>query len=119
QLLVIATGKAALRVRDPFELRLDLLEPRRIGLERGEEGPQRARRLAEPKLRVAKLRRCLSELRREPFDRGKHAFGGGDEPRGALALLGRERLRRGRRGSDQLAHAQQPLALGAESLFLP
>src|SRR5207249_10854031 len=35
QLIVVATTEAALRVRDPLELRLDLLEPGRIGLERG------------------------------------------------------------------------------------
>ena len=57
--------EAAPCVREPVELRFDLLEPAGVGLQHREERPQRARRLAQPELCVPKLVGGLLQLRRE------------------------------------------------------
>src|SRR5205823_14660789 len=71
ELLVGAGPEAALGVGDPVELRLDLLEPPRLGLERRGEGGEVARALAQADLDVAELLRGAGELRREPLHPGE------------------------------------------------
>ena len=48
QLGVVGAAEAALRLGDPVEFRLDLLEPAGLGLEARQERTQLARGLAEP-----------------------------------------------------------------------
>ena len=59
----VSQRKRRLRVGDPLELGLDLLEPVGLGLERVEEPPQLERRLAQAKLGVAQL---VAPRRRAP-----------------------------------------------------
>ena len=78
-----------------LELLLDLLDAIRIGLERDEEAAQVGSHLVQPQREIAELVARARELRRQPLERGDRALGGAGERRRALAVLGRERLRRG------------------------
>ena len=69
-----------------------MLEPVRLGLQRGEERAQVGADLAQPQLDVAQLLTRTGELGREPLERGERALGGGREPGRALALVRRDRL---------------------------
>ena len=103
---------APLRGGDPVELRLDLLEPPRLGLERGGEGREVACALTQAELDVAELLRGARELRSEPLHLGEGALRVRDERRGAVAVLGGERGARRRGRGGELAQVAEPLALG-------
>ena len=60
--------------------------------------------------------RC--ELGCEALERRDGPLGERDEARGAVALLGRQRLRRGRRSLGELGDVPEPLAVGAQLVLL-
>jgi hypothetical protein len=68
QLLRAGSPKAAPHLGNPLQLRLDRVEPARLGLERGEERVERGDALARPDLGVAQLGGDLAQLRRERSD---------------------------------------------------
>ena len=117
QLFVRAGPEAPLRLGDAVELRLDLLQPPRLGLERGGERSEVARRLAEPDLDVAELLRRLGELRGEPLHLAEGALRVRDEGCRALAILGGERGARDGGRVRELGHVPEPLSLGAQVLL--
>ena len=125
QLVVGVAAEAAPQVGEPLELALDLLEPVGLGLEREQERPQLARRLAQPQLDIAQLASRARELGREVLERRDRALRSGRQAGGALALLGSERLGRRcralRRARSRAAGARAPsssdvLGLGLEAV---
>ena len=117
QLLVARAAEAAFGVGDPVEARLDLLEAAGLGLERGEEGPEAARRLAQAQLGVAQLVAGALELRRDPLERRDRPLGGAGEACGPFAVVGRERLGGRLGGGRELGDVPEPLPLGAQALL--
>ncbi len=117
QLLVGRAAEPPLRVGDPVEPGLQLLEAARLRLERGEECVQVGRDLAQPQLGVAQLVAGALELRREPLQRRHRPLGEPDEPGGSLAVVGRERVRGGRSALGELGDMAKPLALAAQRLL--
>ncbi len=119
QLLVRRAAETPLRLRDPVELGLELLEAARLGFERREKGVQIGGGLAQAELDVPQLVPRLLELGREPLERRDRPLREPDEAGGSFALLRCER--RGGRGSagGQVGDVPVPLALGAETLLLP
>ena len=79
QLVVRRAAEAALRLGDPVEPGLELLEPARLRFERGQEGVEIGRGLAQPELDVAQLVAGALQLRREPLERRDRAFRERDE----------------------------------------
>ena len=117
QLLVGLGPEPALRVRDPLELGLDLLQPVRLRLERIEEAAKLERRLPESNLDVAQLAGRGGELRRDLPGRGQRAFRTAYERRRAVALV---RCQRGKcvvRSFGELGHVAQPLPLRAKRVL--
>ena len=117
QLVVGLSTEASPRVGDALKPALDLLQPARLRAERGEERAQLRRRLAEPELDVTQLVAGARELGRERLERRDRALGARREGRGAVAVLGCERLCRGGRAGDELFESKQPLALRTQILF--
>ena len=118
QLLVGLAAEAPLRLCDAVERRLELLEASRLGLERREERVQLRRGLAEAQLDVAQLVAGPLELGSEALERRDRTLGSADEPCGALALVGCQRLRRGRRRLGELDDVPKALALAREALLV-
>jgi hypothetical protein len=102
QLVVAPTAEAALRVGDPLELGLDLLETAGLGLERGQERAQVEGRLPQPQPAVAELLAGAGELGRQALERPDRALRLRDQPGRAVAVVGGERLGRGRRPLGEL-----------------
>ena len=117
QLVVRRAVEPPLRVRDPVEPGLELLEPSRLRLERGEKRVQVGGRLAQPQLDVAQLVADALELRREPLERRHGPLGESDETGRAVAVVGREGVRRGGGALRQLGDVAEPLALAAQPLL--
>ena len=117
QLDVRLGAVAALRIRDPVELRLDLLEPPRLGLERGEEGGEVARRLAEAEGDVAELLGGALELRRERRGRSQRPLRVGGKRCRAVAVLRGKGVSGRRVRGGQLGHVPVPLTLGPQPVF--
>ena len=118
QLLERRAAEAALGVGDPLELGLDLLEPAGLGLERRQERAQLERRLAQAQLDVAQLVAAPRASSGASDSSGATARSArADEPAGAVALVGRERVDRRADALGELGHVPQPLALarGASS----
>ena len=69
QLLERRAAEPALRLGDPVEVGLDLLDAVRLGLERGEKRPELARGFAQPMLGVAQIGRRIAKLRRKVLER--------------------------------------------------
>src|SRR5205807_7634741 len=69
QLLVARGAEAPLRLRDPVEARLELLQTSRLGLERREARAEVGRGLAQAQLDVAQLVAGALELGSEPLAR--------------------------------------------------
>ena len=114
QLLVGRAAEAPLRVGDALELRLDVLDPIRVGFEREQEGPQVGAELPQAQLQVAQLLTRACELGRDSLERRNRPLGDSGQRRRAVAVLGRERLG-GRRGAlGELGHVAQPVAIGVE-----
>ena len=118
QLVVARGAEPALRLGDPVEPGLDLVATARLRLERAEEGVQVGRRLAKPQLGVAQLVARLLQLRCQPLERRHCPLGDPDEPCGAVALLGRERLGGGRGGLREVRDVPQALPLVAEAVLV-
>ena len=117
QLFVGLRAEASLRVGDALEAGLDLLEPARLGAERGEKRAKLRSRLAQAELDVTQLVAGARELGRERLERRHRSLGACRQRRGAVAFLGRERLCRGGGAGDELLEAEQPLALRAQILL--
>ena len=81
QLLVRLAAEAALRLGDPVELGLELLEPPRLGLERREERAEVGRRLAQAQLDVPQLVAGGLQLRGDVLERRDRSLGEADEAR--------------------------------------
>ena len=78
---------------------------------------QLGRDLAQAQLGVAQLVAGALELGREPLQRRDRPLGEPDEPGGALAVVGRERVRGGRGALGELGDVAEPLALVAQRLL--
>ena len=115
QLLVGLAAEAALGVGDPVERALELLEPARLGLERGEERVQ----LATPS-RAGAARRRGARRRRAASSGASRSSGAtarsasATRPAAPSPSSGVERRGRGGRGLRELGDVAQPLALGAQ-----
>ena len=118
QLLVARGAEAPLRLRDPVEARLELLEPSRLGLQRREKRAEVGRGLAQAQLDVAQLVAGALELGSEPLEGRHRPLCERDEAGGAVAVLGRERVRRRRSRFRELGDVPEPLPVGAEPLLL-
>ena len=79
---------APAQVGQRLELRLDLLEPARLRLERGQERLQVGRGLAQLQLRLPERVAGRGELGREPLERCDRPLGGADEVARAVSVLG-------------------------------
>ncbi len=88
QLLVRLAAEAALRLRDPVELGLELFEPARFRLERRQEGVEIRGGLAQAKLGVPQLVAGALQLGREPLERRDRPLRERDEPGRSLAFVG-------------------------------
>ncbi len=95
-------------------------EPARLGLEGGQERPQRRRGLADADLGFAEVGRDLPQLGRERGHRLERTHRLPHSLRSARGLspFGVERLGARGRGLGQLGHVAQPLAGGQESLLV-
>ena len=94
QLLVRLAAEAALRLGDPVELGLELLEAARLGFEGRKERAKVGRRLAQAKLDVPQLVAGRLQLGGDVLERRDCALGETDEAARAFAVVGRERGRR-------------------------
>ncbi len=112
-------AEPALRLGDPVEPGLELLQPARLRLERGEERAQLGCGLAQAELDVAQVVAGALELGREPFERRDGPLGERDEPGCALALVRRERVGRRGRSLRELGDVPQSLAVAAQLLLVP
>ena len=117
QVVVVGRAEPAARIGDPLELALDLLDPVRLGFERGEEPAQVGAQLPEPQLDVAELLARAGQLRCEPLERCQRALGGRRQRSGPLAVLGRERLGRPLCSVGELGHVAKPLPLRPECVL--
>ena len=117
QLLERRAAEPALRLGDPVEVGLDLLDAVGLRFERGQKRPELARCFAQPVLGVAQVGRRVPKLRRELLERRQRVRGGPDERAGSLALVGRERLDRRTDARGELGDVAQTLALGAQALL--
>ncbi len=111
QFAVGVAAEAPSEIGQPLELALHLLEPVGLGLEREQERPQLARRLAQAQLDVSQLASCARELGRQVLERRDRAFRGGGQAGGTASLLGGKRLGRLCRALRELGHVPQALAL--------
>ena len=93
------------------QLGLDLLEPPRLGLERGQKRAQVRGGLAQLQLGLAQRLAGRRELGREALDRRDRALGRRDEVGRALAVLRRERAGSRCRRLRELRDVPQPLPL--------
>ena len=109
--------KAPLRLGDPIELGLDLLEPVGLGLERVQESPQLESRLAQAQLGVTELAGRLSELGCDRPHGGQGSLRPSCKPRGTFALLGGKRLHRFVRRLGELVHVPEPFPLAAQRIL--
>ena len=108
-----------MRLGDPVELGLELLQPARLRLERGEEGVEIGRGLAQPELDVAQLVAGPLQLGREPLEGRHRALCKRDEVRCAVAVVRSERRRGSGRAVGELRDVPVPLSLGSEALLVP
>ena len=76
------------------------------------------RGLAQTQLDVAQLVAGALELGREPLERRDRPLCDAGQAGSALALLGRQRLRGGRRRLGELDEVAKPLAVVAEPLLV-
>ena len=114
QLRVGLAAEPPLGVGDPLQLRLHLLQPIGLGLQRVEKPPQLERRLVQPELGVAKLTRGHLELWSDPRDLGQGPLRSSDERGRALTLVRRERRHGPARRLRELGHVPKPLTLGEQ-----
>src|SRR5262249_53626505 len=98
---------------------LELLEPPGFGLERGEEGVEIGRGLAEAQLDVTQLVARTLELRRKALERRHRAFRQRDETGCAFAVVRSESCGCRRRCGAELDAVPVALALGGQLLFVP
>ena len=117
QLLVAIAAETPPCLDDAVELRLDLLEPVGLGLERRQEGAQLGSGLAQSQLDVTQLVAGPLELRGEALQRRERALGQRDQAGGALAVVRRQRLARGGRALGELGHVTQAFALAAQAVL--
>ncbi len=118
QLLVRLAAEAALRLGDPVELGLELLESAGLGLEGSEESAKVRRRFAQAKLDVPQLVAGGLELGRDLLERRDCSLGETDEAARSLAVVRRERGRRRLGGGCEVGDVTDPLAVGAETLLV-
>jgi len=102
QLRVRLHAVPAAQVGELVQLRLDLLQPPGLRLEREQERPQVRCRLAQLELGLPQDVARRGELRGEALDRRDRPLRGRDEIGGAVAVLGCEGVRRGGCRLDQL-----------------
>ena len=118
KLLVAGGAEAAAGVRDPFELTLDLLEPARLGLERGEEAAKSRGDVLQPLLDVSEIHVLGLELGREVRDRHERIRRLGEPvERAGVSVLGGERLRGRGHCLGELRHVPEALALRTQRVF--
>ena len=108
---------APFQVGEPVELRLDLLQASRIGLERREEAPQLRRGLPEHELGLPQGIACRGELRRQPLERRNGPLGSRHEIGGSRTVVRREGGCSTVGGLSQLGHVSKPLAVAAQLVF--
>ena len=118
ELLVRLAAEAALRLGDPVELGLELLEPARLGLEGGEEAAEVGRRLAQAKLDVPQLVAGGLQLGSDVLERRDRSLGEADEAARAVAVVRRQRRRRRFGGGREVGDVAEPLALAAQPLLV-
>jgi hypothetical protein len=109
--------KTALRIGDPLEPGLDLFEPVRLCVERVQEASKLERRFPQAQLGVAQVARGAAELGRDLADTRQGTLRPAHERRGALAVLGCQRVRRLGSGLRELGHMPEPLALSPERVL--
>ena len=119
QLLVRRDAEPALRLGDSVQPGLELLQPARLRLERGEKRAQLGCGLAQPELDIAQLVARPLQLRREALERRDRPLGERDETGRAFAVLRGERIRRSGCRLGELGHVTQPLPVGAQPLLVP
>ncbi len=95
---------AAAKVGEPVQLALDVLEPPGVAVERREEAAELGRRLPELQLCLAQHVARRPQLGREAFERLQRPLGARDQVGGAVAVVGRERRRRGGRSRRELGY---------------
>ncbi len=100
------------------ELRLDLLEPTRIGLDRGEEAAQLRCGLAQLQLCLPERVPDARELGSEPLERCDCSLGRRHEVGRTVAVVGRERCGRARCSLHELGHVPVSFTLGAQIVFV-
>ena len=93
------------------------VEPARLGLERRQERAERGRRLPQPRRGVGKLGRRRGELLVQGRSGPERLLRLRGEVGGAVAVLGRQRLRGGIRRLGQARGVAQPVAFAAKRLL--
>ncbi len=114
ELVVGLAPEPALGVRDPLELRLDVLQAVGLRLERVEEPAEVGADVGESQLQVAQLGRRCRELWREPLERRDRALRPRREQRGSVSVLRRQRLGGRCRALGKLRQMAQALPLGEQ-----
>ena len=117
KVVVVRSAEPAAGVGDPLELSLHVLEPVRLGLERGEEAAEVGAHLAQAQPELPQLLAGGPELRRQALERCECALRAGGEAGRSLAVVRRDRLDRACCTVGELGHVPQPLALVAQRLL--